>query len=102
VSIKITIEELYQQYLNGKSIEQLSKETGMSKWALYKAFQRLKISQEEVQAIEEKDNVVSTPQQPNRVKQFLEALAVIGSILTIYFLYMEFKKRKYDKANQDC
>ena len=91
---KISAEELTKQHLGGKSINQLSQETGMSKWALYKAFQRLKLSQKEVESPEKKDDAKATPRQPNRVKQFLEALAIIGSMLTIYFLYMEFKKSR--------
>ena len=83
-----TTEELYEQYLNGKSIEQISKETGKTKWALYKAFQRLKCCQERQDnegshISEERENVDIDSQKAKSVKQFFQALGVIATMLAI-------------------
>ena len=92
----MTAEQLTQQYLNGKSIKQLSQETGKGEWAIRKQIQRYPKSQKvsrEIRPVSQEEPVNITPKQkpPNK---FATVLAAIGFVVTLFFIYMEIKKRR--------
>ena len=92
----LSTEELYQQYLNGKSIEELSNETGKGKWALYKRFERLRSRQEESEDAVLYHNVEEIyPEVPNKSdgRGILIAFAIIAIILLGYWIYEKFHNR---------
>jgi len=101
VSITITAEELTRQYLGGKSIRQLSQETGKGEWAIRKQIQRYKNSQNVLQSGngDIQGQIVPITPKPRAIKKFAVVIAGIGFMVAIYFLYMEIKKRELKKLN---
>lgn len=53
--MKHSTEDLYEKYISGHEINEISQETGISKWALYKRFQRMQNSESPQENNSEKD-----------------------------------------------
>ena len=98
VSIKITAEELTRQYMDGKSIKQLSQETGKREWAIRKQIQRYRnketVLRQQNEATQEPIVPIVPKPKPNPIKKFAALLTVIGFMLVTYILYKEIKKRR--------
>ena len=94
---KISTEELYQQWLDGKSIHDLNQETGIGKWALYKRFQRHDVQSPADVQFDENDIAITG--KSNGI-WILIALLIIGAILFGYWIYHKLKERK-TKSNID-
>jgi hypothetical protein len=101
VSITMKAEELARQYLNGKSIRELSHETGKGEWAIRKQIQRYlnrqKVTQEIQPEYQEQEKTLARKEKP--LTAFAAAIFLIGFMFMIYFVYMEIKKKRENSSN---
>jgi len=93
--MKYSTEDLYEKYVSGHTINEISKETGIGIWALYKRFQRMGITE-----LSEEDDfgdnmilensVVNTDEfqtRTNRWPNKISAVLIFAAILVGFFLY---------------
>ena len=91
----MTAEQLTRQYFNGKSIRQLSQETGKGEWAIRKQIQRYQNSQKTLRETHPvgQEQMPTAPKQ-KAVNKFAALLAAIGFIVALYFIYTEIKNKR--------
>ena len=112
-------EQLYNEWINGNPICEIVKKTGIKRKTWNKRFERyekqLKIATDNKPQIVKGDktelvavypgdkgdrnrmvsnNTVINIHKPKKVNQILAACALIGSMLAVYFIYTEIKKRR--------
>ena len=102
--MKYSTEDLHEKYVSGYKIDEISQETGISRWALYKRFQRIKNS-ESLQENNSEDNVIqeniisNTKKFQTRTNKLLDTISVMlvfAAILIGFFLY-----RKYNPETRN-
>ncbi|MDH5463115.1 MAG: LPXTG cell wall anchor domain-containing protein [Nitrosopumilus sp.] len=91
--MRYSTEELQQRLDSGQSIGEISKETGLSNWTLYKRFQRLKpdtqnYSDKELPRIATGQNATTRPKT-----SLAEMILVFGALATIIGIFL-YKRRQ--------
>jgi hypothetical protein len=88
--------------LNGKSIKQLSQETGKGEWAIRKQIQRYRNSQKPSKEIHlaSQEQIVPIAPEQKPANKLATALAAIGFMIALFFIYMEIKKKSKKNADQ--
>jgi hypothetical protein len=97
---KITAEELARQHLAGKSISELSHQTGKGEWAIRKQIQRYRHQQDILQQEEQQQKTTAeladketpdaiSPVKESPLKKIMIMLGVLGTMAATYFLYMK-------------
>ncbi|MDH5463955.1 MAG: hypothetical protein OEW49_06565 [Nitrosopumilus sp.] len=93
--MKYSTEELQQRRDSGQSIDEISQETGLSNWAIYKRFQRLK---SEIQ--EESDELPETTANENIALEpktnWTEVTLAFGAMATVVAGILLYRKLKQD------
>ena len=101
--ILLSTEELYHRYLSGEKVKDISIKTGLSKWTIYKRFQRLRKTRQQMitQAGTQNDDAKEMESTEQTILESENSdweeniLAGILSFMTVFlgiFLY-----RKYDE-----
>ncbi len=96
MSITMTAEQFTQKYLNGKSIKQLSQETGKGEWAIRKQIQRYQYWQQATQETRRVNQGQLTPITPKQkpANKLAAVLAAVGFMVAMFFIYLEIKERR--------
>ena len=101
-------EQLYNEWINGTPISEIVNKTGIKRKTWNKRFERyekqLKVATNNNPKIINGDNddkpqiiarnVANNIDNHNRTNKFLAALAVLGFMIAVYFIYMEIKKER--------
>jgi len=111
---KISAEELTKQHLGGKSINQLSQETGIGQWAIRKQIQRHRQKQQVIQQQKQQQdtaelgdkeisNAILAPQRTRPAKESpMKVLAIIigvmASMAATYLIYVKIKRDRLNKT----
>jgi len=91
-------DEIHKRWLDGQSIHDISKQTGLGKWAIYKRLQRLQKLQEP-QQVQKPDNLSEMPPIPEQEPKtdWTKAFAVFGAIITIVLGVLAYRKLQAPK-----
>jgi len=100
--MKPSTEDLYEKYVSGHKINEISKETGISRWALHKRFQRMQNS-ESTQENNSEDNAIPEDVIPiadklqnraNKWSDAMPALLIFAIVIAGFFLYRKYYSEK--------
>jgi len=100
-SIPHSTEELYNRYLSGEKVKDISIQTGLSKWTIYKRFQRLRKIQQQMQVNAQNEDAEETEDtehtslqlQPENTDWEEDVTAALLSFVMIFlgvFLYRKY------------
>lgn len=101
-NMKTSTKDLYEKQVSGHTIDEISAETGIGKWALYKRFQRLK-DLESTQENNSKDdtideNIISSTDESqigkSKGSDRTYAVLVFATILVTFLLYRKYNSNK--------
>ena len=100
--MKTSTEDLYEKYLLGHTIDEISKETGINRWALYKRFQRMqKAELSQGNNFEDnvtQKNIISIPEElqtkTSKWSDVMFAVMILTTIITGFFLYRKYYSEK--------
>jgi len=100
--MKHSTKDLHEKYVSGYSINEISQETGISVWALYKRFQRMKNSEPPQENNSEDDtiqeNIVSNTKKfqtkTDKLPDAILAILFLASIFAGFFLYRKYYSEK--------
>ena len=100
--MKPSTEDLHEKRISGYSVDEMSKETGISIWALYKRFQRMQSAESTQENNSEDDTIqkniiANTNELQTRTSKWPDAIStvfVFVAILAIFFLYRKYNSKK--------
>lgn len=106
--MKPSTEDLHKKHISGYTINEISQETGISRWALYKRFQRMKNSESTQENNSEEDtilkNIISnTNEFQTRINKWSDtilAILFLASIFVVFFLYRKYNSEKIRKSTE--
>ena len=99
--MKLSTKDLHDKYVSEHKINEISKETGISIWALYKRFQRMQNSESPQENNSEDDviqeNIIANSNESqtrtNRWSDAISAVLVLVTILGGFFLYRKYNSK---------
>ncbi len=106
--MKSSTEDLHEKHISGYTINEISQETGISRWTLYKRFQRMKNSESTQENNSEEDtilkNIISnTNEFQTRINKWSDtilAILYLASIFVVFFLYRKYNSEKIRKSTE--
>ncbi len=96
--MKPSTEDLHEKYLSGYTLDEISQNTGIGKWALYKRFQRMKkIESSQGNDFEDdvnQENIISIPDKSQtKTSKWTCAvcsLLILATVVMGFFLYRKY------------
>ena len=106
--MKASTKDLHEKYVSGHTIDEISTETGIGTWALYKRFQRMQkaesTQEDDLEDNTIQENIISNTNKSqigkNKWSDRMSAVLVLAAILVAFFLYRKYNSNKLSKETK--